>query len=186
MNIVHYILGFPPHRTGGLTKYAIDLVEAEKELGHNVSIIYPGNFSLTSKKSHLRKERKGVYMLTNGMPIPLMYGISDPSLFMEKREITGFVDLIAEVKPDVFHVHTLMGLPIELLVLMKSVGVRIVYTSHDYFGLCPKVNFINNKGEVCEGASKEKCLECCMDAHGKYFLKLRNSIYVVPLKKLLR
>lgn len=169
-----------------MTKYALDLVEAERALGHQLTVLYPGNFSLTSAKSRLKRERDGVYQLTNGLPVPLMYGTSDPSIFMAKREIEGFGEFVAEVKPDVFHVHTLMGLPRELLELMKQAGVRIVYTSHDYFGLCPKVNFIDSRGEVCDGAAKEKCAECCSGAPGKCFLKVRNSKYVVPLKKLLR
>lgn len=186
MNIVHYILGFPPHRTGGLMKYALELIETERNLGHKVAVLYPGNFSLTSKKSRLRKERECVYLLTNGLPVPLMYGTADPAIFMQKREIVGFERFMQDVKPEVMHVHTLMGLPKELLVLMKRAGVRIVYTSHDYYGLCPKVNFINNKGEVCDGASKARCEECCKSAPGRLFLKVRNSKYVVPLKKVLR
>lgn len=45
MKILHYILGFPPMRGGGLTRYVVDLMHAEKELGHDVYAMYPGNFS---------------------------------------------------------------------------------------------------------------------------------------------
>jgi len=186
MRILHYILGFPPHRTGGLTKYALDLIDAETEAGHEVTTLYPGNFSFFFKTSKFHKEREGLYCLTNALPIPLMYGTGTPSLFNDKRTIDGFQEFIKEVNPDVFHVHTLMGLPKELLLSMKQSGVRIVYTSHDYFGLCPKVNFINNKGKVCEGSSVERCTQCCQGAPGILFLKFRNSKYLVPLKNLLR
>ena len=190
MNIIHYILGFPPHRTGGLTKYALDLMEAEKALGHEVATLYPGNFSLCSSKSALKEETPWngmpVFLLTNGMPVPLMYGVSSPEAFRAKREIEGFEAFVNKIKPDVFHVHTLMGLPKELLVLMKVAGVKIVYTSHDYYGLCPRVNFIDSEGKVCDGASAEKCADCCRKSPGLAFLKVRNSKVVVPLKKLLR
>ncbi len=186
MIILHYILGFPPHRSGGLCRYSLDLIQAEKELGNDVTILYPGNFSLFSNKSHFKKEHAGIFQLTNALPIPLLYGISTPSLFMSKRDILGFDTFIEEIKPDIFHIHTLMGLPKELLILMKEAGIRIVYTSHDYFGLCPKVNFINHKGKICAGADGKRCEECCKGAHGKLFLKVRNSKYVTPLKKILR
>lgn len=186
MRILHYTLGFPPHRTGGLVKYAFDLMEAERVLGHSVFAIYPGNFRLFDKKSYLLKDSGNVYQLANGLPVPLMYGTAEPSVFITDRKIVGFEEFMAAVKPDVFHVHTLMGLPKELLGGMKQAGVRIVYTSHDYYGLCPKVNFINNKDEVCNGASRDNCMVCCKNAPGKYFLKVRNSKYVVPLKILLR
>lgn len=186
MRILHYTLGYPPHRRGGLVKYASDLMEEERKMGHAVYTLYPGNFSLFSRISLLKKESERVYVLTNGLPISLMYGIDNPYDFIAPREIVGFNEFISIVKPDVFHVHTLMGLPKELLSLMKQSGVRIVYTSHDYFGLCPKVNFINDRGDVCEGASEDRCLECCKNAHGRLFLKIRNSKFVDPLKKILR
>ena len=31
MKILHYFLGFPPYRSGGLTKYAFDLMTAQVE-----------------------------------------------------------------------------------------------------------------------------------------------------------
>lgn len=189
MRILHYILGYPPHRTGGLTKYALDLIAAEKELGHEVFVLYPGNFSLRkSAVSKLVSDKEHVdsFVLTNALPVPLMYGTRRAEDFMEERRIDGGADFLRSVRPDVLHVHTLMGLPIELLKLVKDAGIRIVYTTHDYFGLCPRVNFINNRGEVCDGASVERCEECCRNSHGRLFLKVRNSKYVVPLKKVLK
>ena len=32
MRVLHYTLGFPPYRSGGLTKYALDLMLANKLL----------------------------------------------------------------------------------------------------------------------------------------------------------
>ena len=36
MRILHYALGFPPWRTGGLTKYCVDLMLTQKEQGYEV------------------------------------------------------------------------------------------------------------------------------------------------------
>lgn len=36
MKIIHYFLGFPPYRSGGLTKYAFDLMKAQVNDGHEV------------------------------------------------------------------------------------------------------------------------------------------------------
>ena len=184
MNIVHFILGFPPQRSGGLTKYAIGLANAEKSLGHNVFIMYPGNFSFFSKKSKLKKITDGIYELTNGLPVPLLYGIRCPLKFHERREIVGLDEFIKEVKPEVFHIHTLMGLPKELLLSLKAIGVKIVYTSHDYYGFYPKVNFIDNNGETCEEADSARCSHCCRKSPCLLFLKIRNSKFIVLFKKI--
>ena len=45
MKIYHYIFGIPPLRGGGTIKYAMDLAETQSNLGHDVSIIYPGAIS---------------------------------------------------------------------------------------------------------------------------------------------
>ncbi len=190
MRILHYILGFPPHRTGGLTKYALGLVSSEKALGHDVTILYPGNTTLRSTVSTLRN--KGVfnniriYQLTNGIPIPLLYGVRTPNDFMQTREIKDFDDFFSTVKPDVFHVHTLMGLPIEFLKMMKEHGVKIVYTTHDYFGLCLRVNFIDTKGVLCENTGALYCSNCCRNALPTWLLRIRNSKKLTPLKRFLR
>ena len=42
MNILHYSLGFPPYRRGGMTKYCIDLMAEQLRVGHNVAMIWPG------------------------------------------------------------------------------------------------------------------------------------------------
>lgn len=191
MQIVHYTLGFPSHRSGGLVKYALDLAEQEKKLGHQITIIYPGNIYFIGSsicKLVKEKEKNGfvVYKLANALPIPLLYGTKFPQDFIKQRHIADFDRFINDCKPDIFHVHTLMGLPIELIKGMKDAGVKIVYTSHDYFGLCPRVNFVNDRGCVCVSASPYKCALCCSDSKSTLFLKLRNSKFVVPLKKMLR
>ena len=177
-------------------KYATDLMETEVSIGFEVTALYPGNFDFSvfnikkSEQSRIQneKDRNGirVFRLTNALPVPLMYGIKRPNCFMRTREIKGFEEFFNSVRPDVFHIHTLMGLPIELLQLLKSKNVRIVYTTHDYFGLCPKVNFIDNKGMACNSASAMKCMKCCSDSPSQIFLKLRNSKLTVSLKKLIQ
>ena len=190
MNILHYTLGFPPFRSGGLTKYALDLMLAERSLGHDVTMIYPGNASCMSKISEISKCESfhgiNVYKLKNGLPVPLLYGIRNPQLFMEHREIMFFDDFMSTVKPNVLHIHTLMGLPIEILRLFKEARVRIVLTSHDYFGLCPQVNFINNEGKVCNQADALRCETCNENAWPAWLLKIRNAESLVPFIELLR
>ena len=46
MKILHYALGFPPYRTGGLTKYCIDLMLTQVEQGHEVALLWPGQITI--------------------------------------------------------------------------------------------------------------------------------------------
>jgi hypothetical protein len=192
MRIIHYTLGFSPYRSGGLVKYAKDLMVAQADLGHSVVALYPGGTELLHKLCYVHEdiayESIRTFEMSNPLPVSLMYGIKDV-----ERETSGqgldeksFLAMLDEVKPDVLHVHTLMGLPLEYLQIVHDRGIRIVYTSHDYFGLCPKVNFINQDGEVCLGASAERCAVCNAHAKSAMFLKVRNAKWVVPLKTIAR
>lgn len=192
MRIIHYTLGFSPYRSGGLVKYAKDLMVAQADLGHSVVALYPGGTELLHKLCYVHEdiayESIRTFEMSNPLPVSLMYGIKDV-----ERETSGqgldeksFLVMLDEVKPDVLHVHTLMGLPLEYLQIVHDRGIRIVYTSHDYFGLCPKVNFINQDGEVCLGASAERCAVCNAQAKSAMFLKVRNAKWVVPFKTIAR
>lgn len=192
MTILHYTLGFSPYRSGGLVKYAMDLMLAQNRLGCSVIALYPGGTSFTHRKCwvHQDKDYNGIttFELSNPMPVPLMYGIKDieQSMACLHLDIASFECLLDSLKPDVFHIHTLMGLPLEYIRMAKEKNVKIVYTSHDYFGLCPKVNFINQRGEVCLDSSCERCEVCNANAKSALFLKLRNAKWVVPFKKIAR
>ncbi|PWX16366.1 hypothetical protein CYK66_07125 [Clostridium perfringens] len=55
MNILHYSLGLPPYRSGGLTKYTIDLMEEQINQGENVSLLFPGKIKLVNSKVNIKK-----------------------------------------------------------------------------------------------------------------------------------
>lgn len=173
-------------------KYVKDLMVAERALGHDVTALYPGGSSVPHGACYVHRDtpHEGIvtYEMSNPLPVPLLYGVKDveSEISAPNLKVDSFVKLLEEVKPDVFHVHTLMGLPLEYLRIAHDRGIRIVYTSHDYFGLCPKVNLINQNDEVCLGASSEKCAVCNAHAKSAWFLRLRNAKWIVPLKSFAR
>ncbi|WP_080903454.1 glycosyltransferase [Parabacteroides sp. Marseille-P3160] len=188
MNILHYTLGLPPYRKGGLTKYATDLM-MEQTKQHNVLLLYPVSSSM-KPGIYFEKATSDikVYKLRSYIPIPLLDGIKTPSDFMEKtgksfRE--AVLSFLKREKVDILHLHTLMGLPFSFVEEMKKQGVKIIYTTHDYFGLCPKVNFINERGVNCENDSL--CSPCNFNAPSTFYLRqIRNSSYLLRFKDLLK
>lgn len=66
-------------------------------------------------------------------------GIEDEDYYIQKRDITALKKLIKDIKPDVVHLHTLMGLPKEFLEYLHTNKIKTVYTTHDFYGLCPKM-----------------------------------------------
>lgn len=192
MRILHYTLGFPPYRSGGLVKYAESLMNAQCKQGHVVAALYPGGTSVLCKKCHVKAEGMvkpfDVYTMLNPMPIPLFYGVKDVGDMIRETKLDrkSFERLLKNMRPEVFHIHTFMGLPKSYLQMAHEANVRIVYTTHDYFGLCPKVNFMDAKGMVCHSAQAGKCAVCNKDAKHTWVLRVRNFKCLIPVKRYLR
>lgn len=162
MRILHYALGFAPYRSGGLTKYVTDLMLEQLRQGDWAGLLWPGSYSLIRRDSFIRegKAKSGIdsYELKNPLPVPLMDGIQDVPGYTKKGNKEMYRAFFEKIRPDVFHVHTLMGLHRECLEAAKELRIPIVYTAHDYFPVCPKVTLFRD-GKVCKGMG-EACVGC--------------------------
>lgn len=199
MKILHYFLGFPPYRTGGLTKYAFDLMQAQSADKHIVSALWPGQMNIALKKIKI-KNRINVngiknYELINPLPVSLDEGITNFEHYMRSCDPDVYKDFLVKVKPDVIHIHTLMGLHKEFLDITNVLEIRTVFTTHDYFGICPKVT-LYRYGVACENDHNCKdCIQCNLSAlplnkirimQSPLYRSLKNSIVVSKLRKLHR
>lgn len=147
MKILHYALGFPPYRTGGLTKYCTDLMLTQAEQGHEVALLWPGQISMIKKQTEIHKEKSwnGIesFEIINPLPVSLDEGILDVEAYTKKTDEAVYLEFLQDYAPDAIHIHTLMGLHKEFIHATNELGIRTVFTTHDYFGLCPKVFLAN-------------------------------------------
>jgi len=159
MKILHYFLGFPPFRSGGSIKYGVDLMQAQVQQGDTVLALWPGQMKLLCQKTAIRSAGtvSGIksYELVNPLPVPLDEGIAEPSKFMTAVRGTAYGDFLRREMPQVIHVHTLMGIHREFFDAARQLGIRLVFTTHDYFGICPKVTMYR-QGAACNG----DCQDC--------------------------
>ena len=81
LNIMHYSLGFPPYRSGGLTKFCVDLMEEQSNEGHSVSLLWPGKMISIHRNTYIKKHKNygkiGSYEVYNPTPISYDEGISN-------------------------------------------------------------------------------------------------------------
>jgi len=161
LNILHYALGFPPYRTGGLTKFCMDLMNEQVKEGHKVSLLWPGEMSLFYNNTSIKYRCKNgvIYSFEVINPTPVSYdeGIGEIDAFTQEGNESVYTSFLKELKPDVIHIHTLMGIHRSLLAAAKRLNIRIVFSAHDFFPICPKVTMFRN-GKICK--SIENC-ECC-------------------------
>jgi len=186
VRVLHYTLGLPPFRTGGLTRYSFDLMQALGDEGHEVALLYPGRLS-RFRRSNVRARgiRHGidVHEIVNPLPVPLMQGVCDPESFRVAGDAAAYERFLRSARPDVIHVHTLMGLHREFLDAARTLHIPSLFTTHDYFGICPKVTLFDVRGTPCEDSREGvNCVRCNANAYGMRMVRLMQSRLYEKLK----
>lgn len=163
MRILHYSLGFSPYRSGGMTRYVEDLMDIQKK-DHEVGLLWPGQMRILNKKIEIkrRKTKSGIanFEMMNPLPVPLLEGVRDIPAYMGKGDLDYFLQFLKKEQPDVIHIHTFMGLYAEFLEAAKQLKIKTVFTTHDYYAICPKVSMLC-KGRVCNTGMGDECCSMC-------------------------
>lgn len=164
MKILHYFLGVPPYRTGGLTKYAFDLAKSQVSDGHEVLALWPGQIKNYSAQPSIKEDKRvnGIrnLELINPLPVSLDEGINEFESFTKPCDMNIYVSFLKKENPNVIHIHTLMGIHREFIQAANQLRIRTVMTSHDYFGFCPKVT-LYRYGECCDNDNQcRNCIQC--------------------------
>lgn len=192
MKILHYSLGFSPYRTGGLTKFCMDLMNQQCMDGHQTALLWPGQMKFFHHKVSIKdrgtvlgdKQNRGVqsFEIINPLPVPYDEGISEFGAFEKNDGLEAYERLLEIYQPNVIHLHTLMGIHRSFLEAAQKRGIRLVFSVHDFFPVCPKVTMIRN-GQVCSSAqSCSECGTCNATALSLYKIKLLQS----PLYRVLK
>lgn len=190
MRILHYSLGFPPYRSGGLTKFCLDLMIEQKNEGDEVALLWPGQMGFIDKSIKIKKRSDYLaskqkimsFELINPLPISFDEGIRDFDKFTLKGNKNVFFDFLTSFRPDVIHLHTLMGIHKEFLEVAKRLNIKLVFTAHDFFPICPKVTLFRN-GKICDSAGNcKKCASCNSTALSINKIKILQS----PIYRILK
>ena len=182
MKIVEYTLGLPPYRRGGLPRYSTDLsLELSKK--DEVLLMYPGSINPFSEKIKITTKKTTypfrVLELKNGLPVSLGLGIDANNIdkFIAKRNIDEFKRFIDREKPDVVHFHTLMGAPIEMLDYLHRERIKMVFTTHDFYGLCPKMLSKNPISKLTNSVCTDDCMVCKNGPSYTKLLVMQTHLY---------
>ena len=130
MRILHYALGFPPYRSGGLTQFCVDLMRQQEKQGHTVGLLWPGQMGFVKKRVSIKDQgmvliknsKVQSFEVINPLPVSLDEGISDFQAFMSDAPESVYSDFLSMYAPEVIHVHTLMGLHKSFLMAAKNLN----------------------------------------------------------------
>ena len=86
--------------------------------------------------------------------------------------------LFKRLNPDVFHIHTFMGLDKGIVLAAKECGIKVVFSAHDFFPICPTVKLFRH-GRVCRTADDcSECIKCNENALPLWkMVLLQSSLY---------
>lgn len=164
MRILHISLGWPPFRSGGLVRYCCDLMDEQARQGHTVGMLYPAGNSYRGH-GHVSISQHGnitSYALYTRNLVPLVFGVADPESLDCSNDERAHQKILDDFKPEVIHVHSIQGIGEGFFHLAKERGIRMVFTTHDYYPLCLRCNLMDVAGSLCSGPSPEKCARCNM------------------------
>lgn len=166
MKILHYLHGLPPVRDGGLVKYALDLAQGEYESGNDVQLLVPGGFNRWFKGQTKIKTKRWkqftCHYITNPVPVTEGKKIEYVDLLCKQNNFDVFLSFLKRISPSIIHLHSFMGIECTFLEAAQQLEIPVVFTTHDYYGLCPKVNLFGD-GQNCEQNDWKRC-DSCMGA----------------------
>lgn len=179
--ILHYALGFSPYRTGGLTKFVMDLMKYQDSIGIKVALLWPGRFLFG--KTRIKNGVFGKFAsreIINPLPVSLLNGIQNDTLYTKPADIEIYEKFLIKEKPAIIHIHTLEGLHLEFLIAAKKLNIKLIYTTHDFFGVCP-INSLYSHGRLCD-ISCEDCAKCNANAYSMFKIRVMQSLLYRSLK----
>ncbi|MCC4370180.1 glycosyltransferase [Limosilactobacillus reuteri] len=180
MKIIEYTLGLPPYRRGGLPRYSTDL-SVELSKNNDIYVIYPGEINPLSKKIKIEREKNNYPFHTvemkNPLPVSLGLGVQNDKYYMQQRDISELIKLIKLIDPDAVHFHTLMGLPKEFLKYLHHNHIKTIYTTHDFYGLCPKMLTSKPKTELQSSKCSYDCMLCKEGPSYKKIVIMQSHLY---------
>lgn len=163
LKILQYLPGLPPVMGGGMIKYALDLVQGEEEAGHEVILLVPGGFT------HFHKDRTRIikkkwnkvtyYSIINPLPVTCGKGVSALTELIDKGDMYVYMKFLEDVRPEIIHIHSLMGMHLAFLEAASHMGIPTVYTTHDYYGICPKAILLSGAAQ-CVVSDGSQCADC--------------------------
>jgi glycosyltransferase involved in cell wall biosynthesis len=162
MKILQVSHGFPPKENAGVELYTFYLSKALAQLDHQVHLFCRGEDPEKDEFSSFEEEVGGLRVtrvVNNLTRIDGHRTLYDNSFFDQI-----FLRILEQEKPDLVHFQHIFGLSGHLVRIAKREGLPLVFTLHDFFILCPRIQLLKNDLRLCKGPLYG--LECvsCLDS----------------------
>lgn len=119
--------------------------------------------------------------LVNAQPMsPAHHAFGSPAQVSHPETEAAFCDLIARTGPwDVLHLNNLEGLPVGVLAAVRArfPALRIVFSLHNYYPVCPQVNLWRRERATCDDfAGGTACVSCVPHLPDQRLVRAANAV----------
>lgn len=147
---------YPPNFIGGAELIAAHHAKTLQQLGHKPIVFAGQSEGDASRYAVVQDAFEGVPVYR----VRLSAEDFDSRLvnFLHPPVDREFEKLLLECRPDVVHMHNMIGLSMGMIRTAKRLGVPTVITLHDFWGFCFKNTLIDSRNQICQDFSR--CHEC--------------------------
>ena len=173
MRILKISAGLAPKRAGGVPAYVQELRDELVSRGHKIIFLDTLNTD-GSRKVRITQTRTSpsefsFYNSGASLPWGEYLGTPRSDIHASKQTEKCFLDFVAEQDPDVIHFHELLCFPMELVSRLRSCGHKLLFTTHDYFSICPTIKLLLPNLETCTlQGERLRCDSCVRRSAGAF------------------
>lgn len=164
IKILHYSPGLPHLNTGGSTEQSKNIMISQVTNGNDVSLLYPGHSSIDGElkiKNNKSFMDIKVYEIENPICVTILSETHSSKVSYKQMALNIYTNFLKEIDVKIIHIHTLVNLDEELISAASKLDIKIIFTSHDYLGICPYVNSSGLGVKTCtDYGNGEKCVIC--------------------------
>jgi GT2 family glycosyltransferase/glycosyltransferase involved in cell wall biosynthesis len=135
-------------RGGGTERHVLDLAHRLEQEERRAIVLRPTTYS------RVTLERPAVKNTPN-----LIFALPE-----ERWTLLG---VLRDLGVEHVHVHHMLDVPREVFRLIDELGVPYDWTVHDYYPVCPRINFIDETGIYCGEPGPARC-QACLDKNGAH------------------
>ncbi len=177
MRVLQIIHDFLPRHQAGSELYCFHLSKQLQKTGCDVHLLF-------GEIDHQRSTgdfRHGEY---EGLPFTEIVQNHDvrsiTETYHDERTLKVICQEIDRIKPDIVHIHHLLGLGFQVPQIAQDAGARVVMTLHDYWLSCARGGGqrFRGPGKLCEDVDPGLCAQCLAGQHagGSRILRKLSSV----------
>ena len=174
---------------GGIPRYLLPLASELAQRGCKVHYLFSGAYTAQYDWTFRRRWRVSardgftVHELRNPASVGIHGGA--PELDVDNDDAACIEQRVAELTPDLIHIHSLVGVPVRALAGLSRIA-PVVLSVHDYSLICQRRVLVQRNESLCRTyPSQEDCSWCAAQTNRRRYVlqaRLRNTPNEVGIK----